>query len=147
MIRVPLDLQTTLTTADGDLLSVKGKTDVDLCIDEMEFPTTVVVAQLGDLSGILGLDFLSKYEAIMDMNVRRIHSPFFNEIGFVEEDKLQSTCARIHMTETVSILAKCEMFVKGSTDCKFPHGFLTVKEFCCQNPSPKNEIAKYFSKS
>lgn len=77
-----LDLQTTLTIADGDLLSVKGKTDVDLCnTNEMEFSTTLVVAQLGDLSCILGLDFLSKFEAKMDMNAGRIHSPFFGEIG------------------------------------------------------------------
>lgn len=61
----------------------------------MEFSTAVVVAQLGDLSGILGLDFLSKYEAIMDM-IGRLHSPFFGDIGLVKEDKLQSTCARIH---------------------------------------------------
>lgn len=75
-----LDLQTILT-ADGDLLSVKGKTDVDLCINEMECSTTLVVAQLGDLSCILGLDFLPEYEAKMDMNAGRIHSPFFGEIG------------------------------------------------------------------
>lgn len=31
------DLQTTSTTADGDLLSVKGKTDVDLCIKRWNF--------------------------------------------------------------------------------------------------------------
>lgn len=73
-----LDLQTILT-ADGDLLSVKGKTDVDLCINEMECSTTLVVAQLGDLSCILGLDFLPEYEAKMDMNAGRIHSPFFGE--------------------------------------------------------------------
>lgn len=114
-----LDLQTILT-ADGDLLSVKGKTDVDLCINEMECSTTLVVAQLGDLSCILGLDFLPEYEAKMDMNAGRIHSPFFGEIGLmVKEDKLQSTCTRIHMTETVSNSAKCEMFVKGSTNCAF----------------------------
>lgn len=113
-----LDLQTILT-ADGDLLSVKGKTDVDLCINEMECSTTLVVAQLGDLSCILGLDFLPEYEAKMDMNAGRIHSPFFGEIGLVKEDNLQSTCTRIHMTETVSISAKCEMFVKGSTNCAF----------------------------
>lgn len=39
-----LDLQTILT-ADGDLLSVKGKTDVDLCLNKMECSTTLVVAQ------------------------------------------------------------------------------------------------------
>lgn len=101
---------------------MKGKTDVFLCINDMEFSTNVVVAQLGDLSGILGLDFLSKYEAIMEMNAGRIHLPFFGAIGLVKEDKLQSKCARIHMTETVSIPAKCEMVVKGSTDCAIPHG-------------------------
>lgn len=85
------DLQTTLTT--------------DLCINEMEFSITVV-SQLGDLSGILELDFLSKYKAVM--NAGRLHSPFFGDIDLVEEDKLQSTCARIHITETVSIPAKCE---------------------------------------
>lgn len=148
------DLQTTLTTADGDLLSVKAKTDVDLCINEIEFSTTVVVAQLGDLSGILGLDFLSKYEAIMDMNAGRLHSPFFGDIGLVKEDKLHSTCARIHMTETVIIPAKCEMFVKGNTDCEFPHGvegllepLSNSKGILLPNLSSKYEITKYFSQS
>ena len=41
-----------LKTADGDLLSVRGKTDHNLCINDMEFATTVF-AQLGILSGIL----------------------------------------------------------------------------------------------
>lgn len=49
----------------------------------MECSTTLVVAQLGDLSCILGLDFLPEYEAKMDMNAGRIHSPFFGEIGLI----------------------------------------------------------------
>lgn len=76
------------------MLSVKGKTDVDLCINEMECSTTLVVAKLGDLSCILGLDFLPEYEAKMDMNAGRIHSPFFGEIGL---NWSKRTSYRVHV--------------------------------------------------
>lgn len=97
------DLQALLTTADGDLLSVKGKPDLSLSINDAVFSVPMVVAHLGDLSGILGLDLLAKYEAIMDINAGYLYSPYFGEIGLVNEDKLHNSCARIHVTETVTM--------------------------------------------
>ena len=52
------ELDTVLTTADGDILSVQGKTNVTLLFGSHEFSQSVVLAKLGGLSGILGLDFL-----------------------------------------------------------------------------------------
>lgn len=82
------DLQASLTTADGDLLSVKGKTELSLCINGTAFSVPMVVAHLGSLFGIFGLDFLPKYEAIMDINYEYLYSPYFDESGLVKEDKL-----------------------------------------------------------
>jgi hypothetical protein len=114
------DLQAHLTTADGDLLSVKGKTDLSLWINGTEFSASMAVAHLGDLSGILGLDFLAKYEVIMNINAGYLYSPYFGEVNLVKEDKLHDTCARIHTNETVNIPAKCEVIVKGNTNGEFP---------------------------
>lgn len=66
----------------------------------------------------------------MIMNVRYLYSPYSGEIGLVKEFVLQDTCARIHMNEPVSIPAKCEMFVEGSTNSEFPHGAKGIKYFC-----------------
>lgn len=82
-----LDLQIILIV-DGDLFLVKGKIDVDLCINEMECLIIFVVVQLGDLFCIFGLDFFFEYEVKMDMNVGCIYLLFFGEIGLVKEDNL-----------------------------------------------------------
>lgn len=134
-----LDLQIILIV-DGDLFLVKGKIDVDLCINEMECLIIFVVVQLGDLFCIFGLDFFFEYEVKMDMNVGCIYLLFFGEIGLVKEDNLQSICICIYMIEIVSNFVKCEMFVKGSMNCVFlqkdcQNCCLMVKEFvvkiCC----------------
>lgn len=114
------ELDTSLTTADGDLLSVQGKTNVTLLFGSREFTTSVVVAKLGGLSGIIGLDFLVKYDVLIDASNGILHSHHFGEIPLLRENRLQNRCARIHLAETVSVPGGSEMFVQGKITDKFP---------------------------
>lgn len=114
------ELDTSLTTADGDLLSVQGKTNVTLSFGGHEFNTSVVVAKLGGLSGIIGLDFLVKYNVLIDASNGILYSPHFGEVPLLREDCLHSRCARVHLAETVSVPGSSEMFVQGKITDEFP---------------------------
>lgn len=87
----------------------------------MDFITAIVVAKLGGLSGILGLDFLTKYDALINTSSRMLHSLYFGETCMVREDDLQCTCAIIRISETVNIPDKSEMLIKGKICGKFPY--------------------------
>ncbi|XP_014662901.1 PREDICTED: uncharacterized protein LOC106805712 [Priapulus caudatus] len=56
-----------LKLANGDLLEITGETEVHLEIAERIYKKKVMVAQLGDLDEILGLDFLVPNNAIFNM--------------------------------------------------------------------------------
>lgn len=60
------EIADTLTTADGEPLCVYGKSIFPLRINEIYFDHPIVIADLGGLSGILGLDFLSDNEIVVD---------------------------------------------------------------------------------
>ena len=109
-----------MTTADGDLLSVRGKTNITLLLGNHEIETSVVVAKLGGLSGILGLEFLAKYDVLIDASKGILYSPYFGEIPLLREDQLHTRCARIHMTETITVPGESEMFVQGRVIDEFP---------------------------
>lgn len=59
-------VSTELKTADGEPLQVYGQTELPLTFGDREFVISVIEAELGDLSGILGLDFLSENDVIFD---------------------------------------------------------------------------------
>lgn len=67
------ELDTSLMTGNGDLLSVQGKTNVTISFAGHEFNASVVVAKLEGLSVIIGLDFLVKCNGIL-------YSPHFGEV-------------------------------------------------------------------
>ena len=55
-----------LKTADGDSLHVYGKTEVVLLLENQSFSIPVIVADLGGLSGIMGIDFLAQQKVLFD---------------------------------------------------------------------------------
>ncbi|XP_062588198.1 uncharacterized protein LOC134249845 [Saccostrea cucullata] len=77
-------------------------------------------AKLGGLSGIIGLDFLVKYDVLIDTRNGILYSPHFGEVPLLREDRLHSRCARIHLAETVSVPGSSEMFVQGKINDEFP---------------------------
>lgn len=107
------ELDTSLTTADVDLLLVQGKINVTLSFAVYETNASVVVAKLGGVSGTFGLDFLVKYNILIDACNRILYSPYFGEVPLLREDRLHSRCARVHLVETVSVPGSSEMIFQG----------------------------------
>ncbi|CAC5381216.1 unnamed protein product [Mytilus coruscus] len=91
-----------LNTADGDPLEVIRMTTISLFIGEQLIAHTVIVAGLGELDGILGIDFLSKNNVSIDTANGTLKSPNF-DVCLHKDKSLSSTCARVHLTETVHI--------------------------------------------
>ncbi|VDI04570.1 Hypothetical predicted protein [Mytilus galloprovincialis] len=73
---------------------------------------TVIVAGLGELDGILGIDFLSKNNVSIDTANGTLKSPKF-DVCLHKDKSLSSTCARVHLIETVHIPPNSEIFVHG----------------------------------
>ena len=59
--------------ADGSDLTVHGVTEVMLQIGNQEFPLTMVVAELGHRSAILGLDSLEQYNVTLKLFKGQLH--------------------------------------------------------------------------
>ena len=112
-------VSTQLTTADGDNFEVMGKTSFPLVIGEMTFDHTILVAGLGELSGILGMDFLAKNKVSIDTAEGILSSPSFN-IKLQRDISSKNVCARVHVTDTVHIPAKSEIYVQGEIRGHFP---------------------------
>lgn len=92
---------------DGDPLYVIGMKSIPLCIGEQSVRHPVIIAGLGDLGGILGIDFLSK-------NIAQgvLRSQNFN-VDLHKNKSLSATCARVHLTETVHMPPNSEIFLQG----------------------------------
>ena len=56
-----------LSTASGKPMDVSGEADIRLRIGGIVYPRTVVVADLGGMEGIRGLDFLEDNQALFDV--------------------------------------------------------------------------------
>ena len=48
-------------------MDVSGEADIRLRIGGIVYPRTVVIADLGGMEGILGLDFLEENQALIDV--------------------------------------------------------------------------------
>ena len=116
------ELRTPLSTADGNPLSVQGQTEICMSLNGHNLTTSVVVANLGNLSGIIGLDFLVEYEVLVDVHRGILHSPYLGDVTLYRENDLYNRCAKIHLSETVHIPARSEMFVKGEIRGDFQDG-------------------------
>ncbi|CAC5419745.1 unnamed protein product [Mytilus coruscus] len=121
-------VSTKLTTADGDSLEVFGMTSVPLCFGGVSIDQNVIVANLGDLSGILGMDFLGKNRVSIDTAERFLMSPNF-DIKLHNQVSTSRVCARVHLTETVHIPANSEIFVEGEI-----RGHFTGNQDGCLEP-------------
>ena len=56
-----------LSTASGKPMYVSGEVDIRLRIGEIVYRRMVVIADLGGMEGILGLDFLEDNQALIDV--------------------------------------------------------------------------------
>lgn len=109
-----------LTTADGDPMEILGMIIIPMLFSEQIIVHPVIVANLGELDGILGIDFLSQNKVSIDTANGVLRSPYFEEVILHKDNAGTETCARVHLTETVHIPPHSEMFVKGEIQGHYP---------------------------
>lgn len=54
------EIESTMTTANGNELKVKGKCHLPIKMEHFKFKQDMIVADLDGISGILGMDFFEK---------------------------------------------------------------------------------------
>lgn len=83
-------------------LDVKEMINTPINIDGQRIAHPVIVAEIGQLDGILGNDFLSKNKVTIDTSQRILRSPNF-KVELQKDKTLSVGCVRIHLTEAAHI--------------------------------------------
>ena len=98
-----------LTTADASDMNVLGKVDVELRIGDNMFCHEFIVTELGDLCGILGMDFLEN-----DVTIQVSSCLMLIGGQHIQLDReTTSICARVKVAKNSVIPSDCEVFVPG----------------------------------
>ena len=81
-------------------------------MDNHTYNQSAIVADLGNIQGILGLDFLAKNDVKIDTRRGALNFPEF-VIHLSPGEELEPTCARVQLSDTVHLPARTETFVRG----------------------------------
>ena len=65
-------VESTLSTADGNTMSVKGQIKVNIKIDKTEFKQDAIVTKLGKLKGIIGMGFLQNHKCQLKLSEAKL---------------------------------------------------------------------------
>jgi hypothetical protein len=105
-------------------LRIKGKIKAKMKLGKFSLEEELIVAKIDDLAGILGMDFLEVQNA--DIHVGKSLMKL-NEQNIKLSKCRNETCAKIRLSEKVSIPAASEMFVEGYVDGKLKVDFGLVE--------------------
>ncbi|KAK3108932.1 hypothetical protein FSP39_019065 [Pinctada imbricata] len=101
-----------LVTATGDSASFLGKTTVNIKIGEKVCVHDVLLADI-QCDGILGMDFLSKYECDLQLGQGYLVMGGQKVICYSDSDLENPLCCRVSITEEIRIPAESEIPVTG----------------------------------
>ncbi|XP_021351590.1 uncharacterized protein LOC110449211 [Mizuhopecten yessoensis] len=104
-----------LTTASGNNLKVYGKCICDFRIGDPDFAQEVVVAKLEGLRGIIGVDFLTKHQGEISFGEKVLRLGKYR-CDLQPVVATASTCARIRVSEPISIPENTECYFPGYID-------------------------------
>ncbi|CAG2199128.1 unnamed protein product [Mytilus edulis] len=114
-----ISLDSILTTANGNALSVKGKCILNIAIGPLLVKQEVIVADIKGSSGILGMNFFEQNE--IDIQIKsQCLSINGQSIPLFKENSSQ--CSRIQIARQVSIPANSEMIIEASKRDSFVDG-------------------------
>ena len=99
-----------LTTADGSDMKVLGKVDLEFRIGDNLFCHEFHVTGLGDLCGILGMNFLENNDVTIQVS-RCLMLIGGQHIQL--ERETTPICARVKVAKSIVIPPDCEVFVPG----------------------------------
>ena len=107
-----------LRAADGNPLTLYGVIDIDVHIAGKLFTIPVMVADIGNLDGILGMQFLEDENCIIDINRGRL---MLGNIEVFMHRHETSECCRIRLAESQTIPPYSEHVIIGQIDQKRWH--------------------------
>ncbi|XP_033730852.1 uncharacterized protein LOC117320354 [Pecten maximus] len=117
-----------LYSASGDTLKVAGKARFSFKVGKVVYKHEAIVAHLDQLSGIIGVDFLSEHGGVLDFvdNALKLEGQRVNLAvdGYNE-------CAHVRLSEAVSIPASSEVHIRGYLDrpVATPEGLVEPSKF------------------
>lgn len=110
------ELQSTnaiLQTADGTQLCVKGKIKAKIKMGKAKFEQEVIVANIDELAGILGMDFLEKHDVELKIGKKVLKIKGQN----IQLEKTKSNkCARVKVTNDIIIPAQSEILIESEIE-------------------------------
>ena len=102
-----------LTTANDQELKLKGKLELQIQLEHLDFSQVFIVAEIDEEFGILGMDFLQENDANIKLGKRILKT----SIGKLRLYKQTSkVCATLVLDNTVAIPQHSEVFLKGYID-------------------------------
>ncbi|CAG2236597.1 unnamed protein product [Mytilus edulis] len=104
---------TSVHTADGTALDIKGKIDIKLKIGKLCLDQELIVAKIDNLSGILGMNFLSKHDVEIHIG-KEVLVIKGEKIKFKKETS--KVCAKVRLIDKVSIPPNSELLVESFID-------------------------------
>ncbi|XP_041366822.1 uncharacterized protein LOC121381555 [Gigantopelta aegis] len=115
----------TLCAADGGPLHVYGQALFSIKLGKKVYEHEIIVADLGGLSGIVGLDFLELIFAVLFVTKGVLKMPD-NELWLHHE--VDNVIAHIRLSENVIIPSETEMIIKGIVDRPVKYGWEGIVE-------------------
>jgi len=112
---------TRLSAADGEQIEVFGYSDFTLEIEGRTFEQSLIVASLGDIPGILGLDFLEKHESVLDVSRGILQFRKQKCEIWLHREKFDG-CARVRVSESIIVPPNSQICVSGTVDGKWRDG-------------------------
>jgi hypothetical protein len=99
-----------LRAADGNKLVVYGQTEIELQLGREVFRITVVVAGLGELQGILGMDFLSQQGCTIDVGHGKLS---LGQSEYLLHRLNEDPVCSVTLGKTVVVPPESEVVVEG----------------------------------
>ena len=110
---------TSFQSADGGTMSVYGEADLLVTFGNTPVILKVVVAQLGSLQAIVGIQFLEENKCIFDLENGYVFSPNL-EIKLFKTPMCDSQgCSTLRLQETISLPPGHEMVAMATTDIRY----------------------------
>ena len=102
--------------ADGTELVVLGEFNTEIQIAGKWFSQAVIVADLGGLAGILGLDFMEAHDVVLKLSKGQFIMG--NTTSQMHREEANHGCCRIRMGESFSVPARSVVVIWGRIDRK-----------------------------
>ena len=114
---IPLQLSPiadTFVLADGSQLRVLGEIVLEGRIGDQWYPMTLVVAEFGDNTAILGLDFMEDHDVILRLSLGKMM--IGSETIVLHRENAEKGCYRISLGNTLTIPARSCKVVEVEVD-------------------------------